>query len=468
MKLESRIPRLCASLLMFGLAGVASAQTANMPPNIHFIIDTSGSMRELPQLINSDHTEFFNITVNGCSNSRLDATQASLGWNPATVYPVPDAGTGLGSDTGFPNLFQDSKFYGYLYWADSSNPPPQWDSKEQVCQDRIYDWSTTGAAEYNRCLSCLSTKGYYKVPGTIGRNTPPLENGNFVFWGRFLNFNPPKYVTIRAALKQLFKSVQGVRAGYSTFSNYAPSSRMGRRQAPACDQSMADPSAFDVHRASFINDMNALTFTTGTPLARALLNAGYYFTSGDEVYRDKFGFGTTGYTYPADFRNDALTSQSRSVCLGCQQSAIVLVTDGEPTGDTLTSTVLSRVRTLNGGPVYCPDWAPCGSPRDRGNDPVNPADDNGNYLLDDVAKLLATRDLQDTTPAVVGNFDTSGQQSLRVFTVAYAMNSNLLKHTAPVGHGTYYTAEDGSSLQLALQSIIYTVKSSAPACTGTP
>src|SRR5689334_11048554 len=72
------------------------------PPNIHFLLDTSGSMRELPQVINSEHSTFFNITTNGCDNPRLDAFAASRGWNPNTVYPVPDMGTGEGSDNGFP------------------------------------------------------------------------------------------------------------------------------------------------------------------------------------------------------------------------------------------------------------------------------------------------------------------------------------------------------------------------------
>src|SRR5437868_9984050 len=38
------------------------------PPNIHFLVDLSSSMRELPQVINSGHSDFFNITINGCEN----------------------------------------------------------------------------------------------------------------------------------------------------------------------------------------------------------------------------------------------------------------------------------------------------------------------------------------------------------------------------------------------------------------
>jgi len=432
------------------------------PPNIHFLLDTSGSMRELPQVINSKNSIFFNNTANGCENAQLDAMQASRGWNPATVYPVPDTGTGLGSDTGFPELFQDDKFYAYQYWADLSNPPPQWDSKEQACSSQVPDYAGAGAAEYTRCLTCLGTKGYYKVPGTIGRDFPPFENLSFMFWGRFLNFNPPKYVTAKAVLKSVIKDLRRVRAGISAFTNSAPNTMLLKPQNPSCSQIISDASSFDSNRASYINSVNGLNFSTGTPLARSLLNVGYYFTSDDTVYRDTFGFGT-GYSYPNAFRNGSLTAQGRSVCWGCQVSSVILITDGEPdAGDTLTSTVVTKLRTLNSGPVYCPDSAPCGSGttagRDKGSNPAIYTDDNPSYMLDDVAKLLYEQDLQRNTPPIVGDFNTAGKQNIITYTVGFGIASNFLRHTAEVGGGLYYTASDADSLKQALLEIITNVQ----------
>ncbi|KFE62632.1 pilus assembly protein PilY [Hyalangium minutum] len=442
--------------------GDERALPASTPANLHILIDNSGSMRELPQVTNSDHTAFFNLTVNGCENPRLDAFAASRGWDPNFRYPPPDLGTGLGSDTGFPNLFQDNKFYGYLYWADLSNPPSQWDSKEQVCQSRVANWSTTGASEYFRCLTCLSTKGYYKVPGTVGRNTAPLENLNFIFWGRYLNFNPPKYVTLKAVLKSLLKDVRGARVGLSYFSSSAPNTVMLRTQNPSCQQVVTDSSAFDSSRASYINAINTLAFNTGTPLARSLLNVGYYFTSDDTVYRDVFGFGT-GFSYPSAFKNSALSSQNRSVCWGCQTTSVIIISDGEPNSDTLSSTVVTKLRTLNNGPVYCPDSMPCGpgtlAERDKGSNPTVYTDDNPNYLLDDVAKLLYEQDLQRSTPPIVGDFNTAGKQSVATYTVGFGINSNLLRHTAEVGGGLYYIADDAASLSQALRDSLVNVPS---------
>ncbi|MDY7231372.1 pilus assembly protein PilY [Hyalangium rubrum] len=434
------------------------------PPNIHFLIDTSGSMRELPQIQNSNHIEFFDNTTNGCVNARLDAFQLSRGWNPTTVYPVPDMGTGLGSDTGFPNLFQDNRFYGYMYWGDSSNPTPQWATRDAACQSQVPNWNTSRAADYARCQVCLDTKGYYKLPEAEAVNSGDLSNPDFILKGRFLNFNPPKYVTAKAVLKQVVKDLRRVRAGFSVFTNDSTSTQLRQRQNPTCDAILSNASAFDGNRESYINDINSLGFSTGTPLARSLLNVGFYFTSDDGVYRDVFGFGS-GYAYPATFRNGALDSPGRSVCWGCQASSVIIVTDGEPTSDTLSPTVVNKLRQLNDGPVYCPDSAWCGtnsgSGRDRGNNLASYTDDNGNYYLDDVAKLLANQDLQRDSGSVASDFNTAGRQSVSVYTVGFGINSNLLKHTAEVGNGLYYTAEDSASLKQALLEIISNVQTRA-------
>jgi type IV pilus assembly protein PilY1 len=443
------------------------------PANVHFLLDTSGSMQELAQVINSRHSEFFAITVNGCENPRLDAHASSNGWNPSFVYPVPDPGTGLGSDTGFPNLFQDSKYYGWMNWASSSNPTPQWNTKENACEFQVPGGAAGNPTEYARCLSCLNTKGYYLVPGTIGRDSPPLQNNNFIFWGRHLNFNPPKYVTARAVLKSVIKDLQNPRVGLSHFSNTTPNTVLARRQNAACDQALASPTSFDSYRASYIDSINGLTFNTATPLGRSLLNIGFYFTSDDGVYRDVFGFGS-GYSYPASFRNDVLTSQNRSVCWGCQVSAAVIITDGEPSSDTLSSTVRAQIRARNGGPVYCPDSAPCGvgsyNGLDKGtiDDPSDPnrfLDDNNDYYLDDVAKLLYEQDLQRSSPSTIGDFDTSGKQSLTTYTVGFGIQSNFLINTAAVGGGLYYSAYNSTSLRQALQNILVDVQTRANSCT---
>ncbi|WP_225413743.1 pilus assembly protein [Stigmatella hybrida] len=475
--------RFCLALLLVGAAGAASAQlgssstspaccqlttsliqdvlnteppsderflkphmSGGLPPNIHFIVDVSGSMRELPQINNSQYRAFYDATVNGCENPALQAFSDSRGWNPSFPYPVPDPGTGLGSDLGFPNLFQDSKYYAMGVWGSSSSPTPQWGSKEEACQKQIGDtWNKpSGSAQYARCLQCLSTKGYFKVFNTTSNDE---ANINFSLWGRFLNFNPPKYVAAKAVLKQVIKDLKGARVGISTFT--ATSSNV-QKMRPACHEILANPEAFSSYRSEVIARINSLAFNTSTPLARSLLNAGYYFSSGLDIYRDAFGFGSSsplGYAYPSDFKNEALTSENRTVCWGNQNSAVILISDGEPNNDTLGGTVVTKIRELNGGKVNCPASAPC---PDESND--------ANYMLDDVAKLLFTQDLQRSTPPVVGDLDTSGLQQLRLYTVGFGINSNLLKNAAAVGGGQAFTATDAASLKQAIQDALFQEK----------
>jgi hypothetical protein len=73
------------------------------------------------------------------------------------------------------------------------------------------------------------------------------------------------------------------------------------------------------------------------------------------------------------------------------------------------------------------------SPRGAANEftPLCGASQGANdYSLDDVAKLLYDQDLQRYTPAVIGDFDTSGRQNVTTYTVGFGINSNLLLNTA--------------------------------------
>ena len=402
-------------------------------PNVHFLIDTSASMRELPQVKEGDHQTFFDAG-DGCTQPDLLAVQQANGWDASVAYPVPDPDHS--------GLFRDDKLYGYMFWEDLNAPAPNWNTKEEACAFQHPTAADPTREGYDACRSCLQTKGFYKRPKAKGAPTGmDPRRLTFVFTGRFLNFNPPKYVTAKATLKSILRDMRRVRVGLSYFDadNTVHGALMSMPQGPSCEQLGTNPKAFDSVRASYLSAVDNLRFRAATPLAESLLNVGQYFSSSDGLYTDTFGFDT-GYL-KSGFQNASLSRPERSWCWGCQTTSIVIVTDGEPSAD--DHVPAAGIERLNGGPVTCPASEPC--PEDA------------QHKLDDVAKLLATQDLQRASPAMVGDLDTSGRQSLTIHAIGFGVNANILKNAARVGGGLYHQANDGAGLKLALQDIIANV-----------
>ena len=88
------------------------------PDNLHILIDILGLDARAAPVLTAADPQFFDLTLERLREpapGRVSPT--SRGWDPNIQYLLLDLGTGLGADTAS-ELFQDSKFYGYLYWAD--------------------------------------------------------------------------------------------------------------------------------------------------------------------------------------------------------------------------------------------------------------------------------------------------------------------------------------------------------------
>ncbi|XXF77355.1 pilus assembly protein PilY [Myxococcaceae bacterium GXIMD 01537] len=432
------------------------------PSNIHFLVDTSGSMKELPFIQRSNHDAFYalgdtsssNAAHTGCNNSAIVADQTARSWNKDFKYPVPDTGTGMGSDTGKPNLFLDDRIYYYQQWGDSSSPSANWTTKEAACKAQYpLSWGGADKTKYDNCLACLANRGFFKKPGVNDYKTGSGRTDiNFIFMGRYLNFNPPKYVSAKVVLKKILAdadSLKRARVGLSQFFWDDDDNKNGaakvKSQNPQCDKIVQDSSAFDTNfRTNYIEAVDGLSFNTGTPLAKALLNIGQYFSSSNSVYKDTFKF--SDYYFKSDYTPPALGNQDRTWCWGCQVTSIIVITDGEPSGDTLASETKKAIQKINGGAVSCATPTDC-------------YDNDGNdAMLDDVAKFLANQDLQQNSPAQVGDLNTAGIQSLNIYTIGFGFNSKLLKNAAEVGKGEYYTANNTDELAQAVKSAIQSVQ----------
>ena len=104
------------SLNHFNASGVeADEKSFNVkgaPPNVMFLVDTSGSMRELVEPSQSAATR---AQGTGCSNTLYNAILDAGNFNPEAplgTYPHPDRGVAeSGVDSGFPNLFREGDYY---------------------------------------------------------------------------------------------------------------------------------------------------------------------------------------------------------------------------------------------------------------------------------------------------------------------------------------------------------------------
>lgn len=127
----------------------------------------------------------------------------------------------------------------------------------------------------------------------------------------------------------------------------------------------------------------------------------------------------------------------------CQQTFIVILTDGSPTGDL---TVPAYIGDYDG------DGNEPGTCESIGAEESNSADCSD--YLDDVAGYLYDIDLRS---------DLDGQQNVTTYTVGFSIDIPLLQQTADNGHGLYFTASNAEELQTSLGAILTNILSKVAA-----
>ncbi len=420
------------------------------PPNLMFVLDTSGSMRELPIEPNAASTR---AQGTGCGNALYDAILTAKGFSMSNSYPPFDQGVdpaNWNGDTGFPDLFQENSFYRYREWSTTT-------ATARTAADACAATSNSAA-----CQNCVTTKGYYLDPSSS-------SDSQQVFSGKFLNVYPPRYVAARTVLKRVVWNVQQVRMGLTVFDG-SNGGKLISKMNPPCDKSL-DPFSADWvnNRKALINEVNnptKVSFSGRTPLAETLLNVGQYFTTDDSVYNN--WFGGNGAWIKTEFRNDSITSESRSICYGCQVSSVVVITDGAPCGDNCVPECIKR-QSMPGRPPgadqrdcgcngSCPDR--CGGGFNCANQSSSDCCSGAVNYLDRVAKWLYENDLQTKNPAN-GSWSADGRQRLVTYTVGFGLDHPLLASTAAAGGGQYFTSNDAASLEAALLTIVNDVNKRA-------
>jgi type IV pilus assembly protein PilY1 len=389
-------------------------------------------------------------------------------------------------------MFRADSYYKWVpdanrttFWGDTdpvtynANPCAAVTSGGSLITDDDGNLVTANVAE---CTSCLASKGYYifrtRYRNAFGTWTNTSEQ--IVFSGRFLNAFPLKHVIARKVVKDLVKldlaapsSTDAVRFGLTIFVSGAGSSGLSSSFRTGDGGRLVVPlgpdctSSFPVIRTEYvkarqaivdaINAVNTgssswpatyLDFASNTPLAESLFNAGQYFTNtgATSLYNSLFG---TGWVLPRsgdarDFRETATGlvnaewaqagKNQHSFCWGCQQSSIVVVTDGEPNADsnlprsiTATHTSFNNdFRQWTNATVDCPA---CMCDLSYGDTctltpPIKTTSSVIPNSLHKVAYFLAQTDLRP-------DMATPLTQSVTTYAISFGLDDTA---TAPVGH----------------------------------
>ncbi len=418
-----------------------AASGAATPPNILFILDTSGSMGDSVSttrpfditrsyLGDCDENSVYWTTLDvvpSCLNADGSANQKRVA---KTNFYCDDSTlrmSGIGSYTGVMAQHRDdgngSKRWQELIIANATDPVE--------CQDDagIHGDGTAG--------DVYATAGSSTTPFTSDSNNEltwgsgDAAQAYTVYDGKYLNSieNPEtvslqKIEILRSVATNLMNAIEDVNVGIMRFNN-----NEGGRVIHAI-------SDLDADRSTILSKIKGLTASGVTPLAETLYEAALYWRGMDANYGARVYDSTTGLpigeTADADsaaFLAGTPGTYQQPTMPSCTSNFNVLLTDGVPVGDIGAQTLaptLPDFSTVMGGATAC--------------------DGTGDgHCLDDIGAYLANGDLSSTI---------DGQQVVRTHTIGFDINLPILQETATESGGTYYLADDVVSLTNALMQIV--------------
>ena len=430
------------SIMLSGLPALAddtdifiNQQTvANSRPNILFVTDTSGSMGASDVLQFADPYDPGRVYI---GNFTKDDYYYSHGANPFNAnrnFPlapeinfckglpdrIAESGVyegdliGIHDFTGsFSNFSRFSgwwdlrigQFYGHEYTAiecldDYAVHGPS-DASSQVYPTVSRGDSIDNPS--NGWVSNVNDAFNYSSRNTYGA----IYSGNYVNYVNSTAFTQTTRINaVRGVLDSLISSMNNVNFGLMSFDRF--NSQGGEIDYPISNVA--------TDRDALRNVASTYGASGGTPLAETLYEAARYFR-GDTV--------DYGFRSHANATNGNGSEYISPIDSECQASAIIYLTDGEPTGDGNTNTIGQYIGQSCGG----------GS------------DSNGN-CMNEIAGYLANTDLRP---------DLSGEQTVRTFTVGFRTDFDLLADTARDGKGSYFTVENADGLATSIRSIVQSI-----------
>lgn len=273
-------------------------------------------------------------------------------------------------------------------------------------------------------LSDLNAQGYPSYSDgqgidtsnlSCGTDRPDMRLGNFMNYENSTLATPEyRFEVAKRSIAKLLDNTTGKRFGLMHFN----SSEGGYVKYPCgTDRTVI---------STYVKNMVYDNFSTWTPLAETLSEAGRYFAGKTSWFT---GAGT--YTSPVEH--------------SCQKNYIILVTDGEPTED--DNTKLYKTIYMNNKVIGDYYRGPLGEDED-----INVSGYLVGSLLNDVASFLYSEDILHP----MGDGTSFVKQNVITHTIGFTTNetaNELLQLTATCGGGDFYSAGSSSGLDAALEAI---------------
>ena len=230
-----------------------------------------------------------------------------------------------------------------------------------------------------------------------------------------------KQKTMIDALTNIVNSISGVNMGLMQFNTSVPHHSQANGGSVISRVQNIENAA---DRSALLSKIAGLPANGGTPIAETLFEAYRYFSG-----LDKVSSLSVIDDDPDIFAASSTTRYQSPIDHSCQSNNIILLTDGEPSGDT---ELVVEIESVVG---ECYSYTV-----DLGSDARA-----RNSCLDNLAEYMADNDVR---PAI------DGRTRVTTYTIGFDINLELLRVTAEKGGGTYYNAENYIDLMTAFQNIL--------------
>ena len=405
---------------------------SDVPANILFVVDTSGSM-DGDVITQSSYDP--SVTYSGCFDTDRVYTTSSTNCGTSRYFNL----SALKCQAAIDN-FAVSGFYSDKMGQWRSN---QWRSiKNYAKTDYVECRSDSGVHGDGGSETYAANGGSGPWSSNSGQsinwwsqNSYTLRSGNYKNWESLAAASTKSRLeVVQETITNLVNSINDVNIGLMRFDRYTDG---GMVVAPM--KHISDATA----KQNFLNELDRMYPNGGTPLAQALYEAALYYRGSNVEYGNHaYAYDPTNGTYSLNSVPDSRAPVGSArydspIDFQCQKNFIVFLTDGEPSSNDHISTTQRH----NIGAESC--------------DVLYDSNDGGTspdmyHCLPQIAAALA-RDDQSSTFA--------DDQKVSTYTIGFATDQTLLEDTAAAskansGAGEYYTADDSVSLTNAFTNII--------------